>query len=69
VIEKKSGVPLNDAPFRLQLEAVHEQRHRRKHLGHAPAVVGRVEIGHSQAPELLGLVADTFDLGRAKSST
>ena len=27
---------LNDPPFGLQLEAVHEQRYRRKHLGHPP---------------------------------
>ena len=56
---------LNDPPFGLQLEAVHEQRYRRKHLGHSPAVIGRIEICDPQTFEFFGLIADAFDLYRA----
>jgi len=58
---EKIGRALNDTPFGLQAETVHEQRHGRKHLGHATAVIGRIEIGYVQIFELPGLLTDTLD--------
>src|SRR5207248_11017359 len=52
---------LNHAPLGPKTEAVHEQSERRNHLGHAAAVIGRIEIRHPQAFELAGLLSNSLD--------
>src|SRR5207237_7014549 len=52
---------LNDAPLGPKTEAVHEQSERRNHLGHAAAVIGRIEIRHPQIFELAGLLSNSLD--------
>ena len=52
---------LNDAPLGPKTEAVHEQSERGNHLGHAAAVIGRIEIRHPQIFELAGLLSNSLD--------
>src|SRR5438094_2994551 len=59
--EKVSGA-LNYAPLGAKTKAVHEQGEGRNHLGHAASVIGRIEIGHAQAFELPGFLADAVNV-------
>ena len=56
---------MNNTPFRVQSQAVHQQRERGKHLSDAPAVIGRIEMDYPQAFDLRGLVANTLNIFRA----
>ena len=58
--EKIRGA-LDDAPLGAKAEAVHEQGEPGNHLGHAAAVVGRIEIRDAQALELPRLLANPVD--------
>src|SRR5207253_4999120 len=58
---KEIGRTLNHAPLRAQAEAVHEQGERRKRLGHAAPVEGRVEIHYPKTFERPRLLPNALD--------
>ena len=51
---------LDHAPFSAKAETIHEQGERGNHLGHAAAVISRIEIHHAQTLELPCLLANAF---------